>query len=426
MTGRQIKNNWQKDFFTVWAGQAFSLLGSSLVNFSLIWWLTEKTGSAMVLAIATAFALIPRIIAGPFLGALVDRMNRKRVMILADAAIALSTIVIVLLFKLEVVEIWHLYILLALRSIGETFHFPAMQASTTLMVPDEHLPRISGINQMLDGGLKIVGPPLGALLLGLMPFYGVLSIDIVTALLAIIPLFFVEIPQPKPVLEKQKLQQEKSGLWQEVKESFQYLLGFKGLALIMGVSMMSNFLYTPAFNFLPLYVTEYFNGDVWQLSIFETVIGAGMLIGGLILGVWGGFKRKMYTILFGILFSGAFMFLLGMVPSDRFGTAVMMMAGHAIVNSITNGAAFALLQSVVAPEMQGRIFSTVSSVAMMMSPLGLLIIAPVIERFGLPFWFLCIGVMSVLMGFASFATPEVIGLEKEMNDSKGVLGTRLC
>src|SRR5215203_5475339 len=164
-----IPQNWAARFFTVWTGQAFSLFGSALVQFALIWWLTQKSGSATVLAIATLVGMLPQIVLGPFAGALVDRWNRRVIMIVADAAIAISTLWLVYLFSTDVVQIWHVYAVMAFRSLGGAFHFPAMSASTPLMVPEEHLTRVNGLNQTLQGINGLIAPPVGALLIGALP-----------------------------------------------------------------------------------------------------------------------------------------------------------------------------------------------------------------------------------------------------------------
>ena len=156
---KTIASNWKKTFFKIWTGQVFSLLGSELVQFSLVWYLTNKTGSAVVLATATLVALLPNVFLAPFAGALVDRWSRKRVMILADAAIAVATLGLAILFWLGKERIWHIYAILFIRSLGSTFHWPSMQASTTLLVPEKHLSRIAGINQSLRGALGIISPP---------------------------------------------------------------------------------------------------------------------------------------------------------------------------------------------------------------------------------------------------------------------------
>jgi MFS transporter, DHA3 family, macrolide efflux protein len=188
-TSQSIPENWAVRFFTIWTGQAFSLFGSALVQFALVWWLTRETGSATVLATATLVALLPQIVIGPFAGTLVDRWNRRVIMIVADTSIALATLLLFYLFASDQIQIWHIYAIMAIRSLGGAFHGPAMTASTSLMVPDKHLARVAGANQTLQGLLSIFAPPLGALLIELFSTQNVLLIDVGTALLAILPLF---------------------------------------------------------------------------------------------------------------------------------------------------------------------------------------------------------------------------------------------
>lgn len=164
--------SWKVPFFTIWGGQALSLLGSQLVQFALIWYLTVQTGSATVLATASLVGLIPHVVLGPIVGTLVDRWNRRMIMILADSMIALATVGLVVLFALDYVAIWHIYVLMFIRSVAGGFHGNSMTASTSLMVPKEHLTRIQGINQILTGGLNVVAAPLGALLLEILPIQG--------------------------------------------------------------------------------------------------------------------------------------------------------------------------------------------------------------------------------------------------------------
>jgi DHA3 family macrolide efflux protein-like MFS transporter len=155
-------------FFTIWAGQAFSLVGSQVVQFALVWWLTQLTGSATVLATASLVALLPEIVLSPIAGAYVDRWNRRIVMIVADGLIALASLWLAYLFWIGATQVWHVYVILAIRAVGGSFHWPAMQASTSLMVPKEQLTRVAGLNQTLKGVLNIACPPLGALLLAIM------------------------------------------------------------------------------------------------------------------------------------------------------------------------------------------------------------------------------------------------------------------
>src|SRR5512134_2533055 len=213
---------WAGHFFTIWTGQALSLFGSALVQFALIWWLTQKSGSATVLAIAALVGMLPQIVLGPFAGALVDRWNRRVIMIAADGTIAIFSLLLAYLFATGTVQIWHIYAVMAVRALGGAFHYPAMAASTPLMVPGEQLTRINGLNQALQGVNSLVAPPVGALLLSILPTQGILLIDVGTALLAVLPLLFIPIPEPQRHAELQA-QDVKPSLWQDVGAAFAYI-----------------------------------------------------------------------------------------------------------------------------------------------------------------------------------------------------------
>lgn len=406
----KILKNWKRPFFTIWTGQAFSILGSQLVQFALIWWLTKTTGSATVLAGATLVALLPQIILGPLIGTLVDRWNRRLTMIIADGFIALASLGLALLFTLGVVQVWHVYLIMFIRSLGGGFHWPAMSASTSLMVPKEHLSRVQGVNQFLNGGLNIVSAPLGALLLSILPMQGIVAIDVITAMIAVGPLIIINIPQPE---RKQPTEDigGKTSLWQEMKAGWHYILGWPGLAIIGVMAALINLLLTPAYSLLPILVTKHFVGQALELGWIESSWGIGIIMGSTLLSVWGGFKRRVLTSLVGLVGMGVGTVLIGVTPSSAFYLAVGAMCLVGFMHPITNGPLLAVAQAVVAPDMQGRVFSLVNSVSVGMSPLGLVIAGPVADAFGVNTWFIVGGIVTGVMGFAGFMIPAVLNIE---------------
>ncbi|MDX9865586.1 MAG: MFS transporter [Anaerolineaceae bacterium] len=399
--------NWRKPFFLIWTGQSVSLLGGQLVQFALIWWLTVKTGSATMLAFASFFSYLPEVILAPFAGALVDRWNRRRVMIAADGSIALVTGMVAVLFWLGWVQIWHVFVVLFLRSLGSLFHWTAMKASTSMMVPEEHLARIAGINQAVYGGVNIAGPALGALLLGVMPIFGVLFIDVGTALLAIIPLLFVLIPQPQESKEAVTVR----SVLVDVREGLQFVLSWCGLSVLLVMAVMCNFFFTPLFTILPILVTDFFKGGVYQLGWIESAWGVGVVAGGLILGAWGGFKRKITSVLAGLIGMGLGMLLVWLAPADLFVLALVGMAFAGVSHPITNGPFHAIIQSRVAPEMQGRVFTLVASLATAAVPLSMLAAGPAADAFGPRVLYAFGGAGCLLMGVAGFFMPAMQHLE---------------
>ncbi|MBT3336414.1 MAG: MFS transporter [Anaerolineae bacterium] len=414
-----LPKNWAFRFFTIWSGQAVSLFGSSLVQFALVWYLTRETGSATILATATLVALLPQIVLGPFVGTLVDRWNRRIIMIVADSSIAVATLGLVWLFATGRVEVWHIFVIMAIRSLGGAFHHPAMAASTSLMVPDKHLARVAGANQTLQGLLNIAAPPLGALLLETIFTQNVLLIDVFTAIAAVLPLFFIAIPQPQNQIEQANGTRKKTSYWQDLRAGFSYVRQWKGLLGLIILAMMLNFLLGPTSALAPLVVTKIFNGGAVELGWVESTFGIGIITGGILLSIWGGFKRRIITSLVGIVGIGIAIVSVGLVPASMFSLllAANFLVGFAQV--FANGPLSAIFQSSVAPEMQGRVFSLLGAGAMAMMPLGLMIAGPLSDLLGIRFWFIFGGSICILMTLAATFVPAIMNIETN-NDGNTV------
>lgn len=407
---RSNAQRWQIPFFAIWIGQAFSLVGSRVAGFALVWWLTKTTGSATVLTMATLAAVLPDVILGPFAGALVDRWNRRRVMLAADGFVALVSAWLAYLFWSGSMEVWHLYVALLARSLGEAFHWPAMQASTSLMVPKEQLSRVAGLNQTIRGGLNVVAPPLGALLLEVLPLHGVMGVDVATAALAMAPLLFVAVPQPQRSDAGQEGQMPT--IWADVRAGLRYVRGWPGLMAVLGMAMIINFVVNPSFSLMPLLVTDHFGGGALQLGWLESAWGIGVVLGGLLLSVWGGFRRRVYTSLLGMVIGGLGIMGVGLVPSSGFLWALTALFVAGAMNPLINGPLFAILQATVAPEMQGRVFTLVSSFASAMMPISLAVAGPLADAVGIRPWYVVGGLVFSLIGLASFFVPAIVKIEE--------------
>jgi DHA3 family macrolide efflux protein-like MFS transporter len=400
--------SWKLPFFTIWTGQVFSLIGSRVVQFALVWWLTQLTGSATVLATASMVALIPEILLAPIAGAYVDRWNRRVVMMVADGMIALALLWLAYLFWVDAVQVWHVYLVMAARAVGGSFHWPAMQASTSLMVPQKHLTRVAGLNQTLNGALNIVGPPLGALLMEVLPLHGVMLLDVGTAGLAILSLLFVHVPQPK----RDDMGAEKPSIWTDMREGLRYIRGWPGLMALIGVAMVIKIALTPAFSLLPLLVSQHFNGGVAQFSLLEAVAGVGIVVGGIILSVWGGFRRKVYTTLLGMIVLGLGFAVLGLAPGGLFWMALASIFVVGLTIPLVDGPIMAILQGTVAPEIQGRVFTLMSSLLWITSPFSLAVAGPVSDWLGLQVWYVAAGALCGLTGLALFFVPVIVNIEE--------------
>jgi len=407
---------WQIPFFTIWTGQQLSLIGSSLAQFALVWWLTETTGSATVLAMGTLISMLPQVFMGPFAGALVDRWNRRVVMLVADSAIALVSAWLAYLFWADAIQVWHVYVIMFARAIGGIFHWPSMMASTSLMVPEKHLPRVAGLNQTIQGALNIISPPLGAFLLGVLPPHAIMGIDVLTAAFAIAPLFFVHIPQPERSVAKGEAQVGiVRSVWQDVREGLRYVSSWPGLSALLAMAAFTNLLGTPAFTLVPILVTKHFGGGVLQLGWMNSAYGVGFVLGGLILGMWGGFRRRIVTMLMGWLGMSVGILMIGLSPTTAFWMGLVGFFIAGLMNPIGNGTAMALLQAVVAPEMQGRVFTLVISLSSAMAPLGMAIAGPVADKFGVRTWYLIGSVLPMLVFVGAFFVPAIMHLEDNHN-----------
>jgi DHA3 family macrolide efflux protein-like MFS transporter len=279
-------------------------------------------------------------------------------------------------------------------------------------VPGQHLSRVAGLNQALQGGMGIVAPPLGALLLETLPMQGVIAVDLVTALLAITILLFVRVPQPARARAVAG-QAGAPSFTAELRAGLRYVLAWPGLLIILGMALVINFLLTPGASLLPLLVAEHFRGGALQLATLNAVFGGGVIAGGVLLGVWGGFRRRVYTSLLGLMGLGLSFILLGFTPASAFWLALVAAGIGAVMQALTNGPMMAILQAAVAPEMQGRVFSLVMAGSAGMAPLGLLIGGPVADRFGVQSWFLVGGLACALMGVLGFFLPAVVNLEAQ-------------
>ncbi len=401
--------NWRVRFFTIWGGQAFSLVGSSLVRFALVWWLTEETGSATVLTSATLVSSLPQIGLAPFTGALVDRWDRRRVMIASDAMIALFTGVLAYLFWLGIAEVWHVYLVLFLRAFGDVFQVPAMRASTSLLVPKDQLARVAGLNDTLHGVVNIVSPPLGALLVATINMQGALAIDLITALLAIGPLLFVPIPQP-PVAHDGE---QGSTVWQEMVTGFRFVWQWQGLFFMFLVLGGLRFFMAPAFSLLPLMVTEHFGGEALELGWINSAHGFGFVAGGFLLGIWGGFKRRTATAVLGLAGLGLGSLLFGLVPADAFWLAMVAMFLRTMMLPMVRGSVIAIFQIHVPPDLQGRVFNLLLSSLSLMAPVGLALGGPLADAYGVPIIFVITGIGCMGIALIWLLNPSIMQLESE-------------
>ncbi|MCK4439767.1 MFS transporter, partial [Candidatus Bathyarchaeota archaeon] len=282
-----------RSYLFFWSGQLVSLLGSSIAQFVIIWWITLETGSALYLSLASLLGFAPMVILTPFAGVLVDRWNRKALIGIVDFSQALVTVVLIFLFWLGNVSIWQVLALLALRSVFQAFHIPAVSAIIPLMVPKPKLSRVNGLNYLFSGAVTLIGPVVAALLLVLWRIDQILWIDAGTFLVAVMPLLMIKIPSVRR-------KQDDSSFKTDFVEGLAFIKNARGFLPLLMLATVLNFLLTPLSTLLPYYIKFDHFGEAPDLALVMAFFQGGILAGGLLMSVIKGFKKKMVAIMFSI------------------------------------------------------------------------------------------------------------------------------
>lgn len=404
--------DWRPRFFSIWIGQAVSLTGSALTQFVLIWWITQETSSPSALAIAGMMGLLPSALFSPLGGAVADRLSRRLVMILADSITALCMLILVGLFAADKVQLWHLYTLMFIRSSMQTFQYPASSSSTVNLVPEDWLERVAGWNQSLQGVMTIAAAPLGALALAFLPIHGALMIDIFTALLGILPLFFFHIPQPT----RTGLGAPKTIL-QDILEGAKYILQRKGLFVLYAVSGLVVLTILPTFSLTPLLVKQHFAGGVNEVALMEAMAGVGIILGGIGIGIWKIKAYRVLVMLVSFAISCGTVALTALAPGQMLWLAIFWWFLSGVTFSTGNAPMIALLQSIIPNELQGRTLALLNMVFGFAGPVGLAIAGPLGELLGVRAVFIIGGSLSAFINIAALLSKDLWNIEREQASS---------
>jgi len=423
-------------FTIVWIGQVISLLGTAMTGFALTIWAWQITGQATALALVGFFTFAPTLLVTPFAGALVDRWNRKFVMMLSDLAAILSTIVVLLLFWTGNLQIWHLYVTGAFSGAFGAFQFPAYSAAVTTMVSKEQYGRASGMLSMAQFGSNIFAPVMAAILLGVLGIAGVLAIDVFTFFIAIGALLVVHVPQPVVTQEGQK---SRGSLWKESVYGFRYIRERPGLFALLLVFFCVNLLAPFAFTLLSPMVLARTGNDATALGIVQSAIGIGGLVGGIVLSIWGGPKRRIHGILIGLILATLGILLIGLGRSPLIWALAAFFTVFFV--PILNGSSQAIWQTKVAPDVQGRVFAARGVIAQIGAPVAMLLAGPLADRVfepammpggswapmfgwlvgngpgaGMSLMFVIAGALGMLVGLGGYAIPIVRNVEEILPD----------
>ena len=284
--------NWKKTFFTIWTGQAFSQLSSSILQFAIVWYLTDHTGSAIILSAAMMMGFLPQGILGPFIGVFIDRYSRKKIMIISDLLIAAASLILVIAGWMGNLSTGMILIVLMFRSIGTAFHNPCLQAVTPQIVPPDQLTRCSGYSQALESTSQILSPVIAAILYSAWNLENIIFLDVIGALIAVFTLTITMIPKLHQDEDRGKVQ-----VLREAMEGFRILNTNKGMRGLVLISSLYTLALMPTSALFPLMSMSYFHGTSTNASIVEVVFSIGLLVGSIILSKWGGTKNRVYTLI---------------------------------------------------------------------------------------------------------------------------------
>ena len=379
-----------RTFTIIWFGQVISTLGSGLTGFALGVWIYDKTNSVTLFAINTFIFMGATVVVSPFAGALVDRWNRRLVMILSDTGSALTTLVIWLLLLTDNLQIWHILVIGAFNAGFSAFQFPAHSAATTMLVPRAQLGRAGGMVQIGQAIAQLISPAAaGAIFLN----YGintVLLIDLVTFLFAVGTLLMIRIPEP---VRQPNQEGEKISIFKDIRFGWDYITQRRGLLywmLYIAALNLAFGLYGPLITPLMLDL-----GDAQQVGLTSSAVGLGMLIGTLVMSAWGGPKRRFYGVLGGSAWVGLCMIILGSQPSLWIiGAAGFLMM---LALPVINGSSRAMWQTKVPPNIQGRVFSIRLVIGQFTAPIAALLAGPLVDNLFQP-WMEPNGLLASTLG----------------------------
>jgi DHA3 family macrolide efflux protein-like MFS transporter len=421
-------------FTIICLGQLVSVLGSGLTGFALGVWVYQTTGSVSKYALITLSGLLPVVIVSPLAGALVDRWNRRFVIIVSDSGAAISTLAIALLLLTDRLGIWHIYLATLVNSTLSTFQRPALSAATTMLVPKEQLGRANGVIQAIQASGQLISPVVAGVLVGIIQVYGVILIDFATFLFAVTTLSFVRIPSPEPTADGE----EKSSLAHKAIHGWRYVVSRPGLLGLVVFFAIGNFF----LGFVPVLATPMILAfaSPTVLGSLMSVSGSGMLVGSLLMSVWGGPKRRIYGVYAFEILCGLGVILAGLRPSPPLIAigAFLVLFGLPGMSSLVN----TILQSKVASGVQGRVFALLQMITGATSPISVLTSGPLADHIfepllavdgplagnvgqligtgpgrGIGLFFIVLGFLFWMTTIAGYFYPRVRLLEDELPDA---------
>ncbi|ATW28209.1 MFS transporter [Candidatus Formimonas warabiya] len=399
---------WQKTFYTIWAGQVISLITSSIVQYAIIWNLTAITKSATTLSIAALVGFLPMALFSPFIGSIVDRYDRKKIMIFSDLSIATVALAMAVAGMTGKLSIPVMLLALFIRAIGSAFHQPCLQAVTPLIVPQESLAKCNGYTYSFHSFSLILSPAIAAAIFPIMPLHFIILLDILGAAMGICTLAVSVIPKLPQNNEKREFH-----ILGDALDGLKLLSSNKGLFILMFVGSLFSLAYVPANSLYPLLCMTWFGGTTTHAGIVETGFSIGTLLGGFLLGLWGGTKNKMHTMMPALTVIGVSLMGIGLLPANGFVFFVVLAVITGLAAPLFSSLFMSLIQEKIKPEFLGRVLGVTSSMMALACPVGLSLSGAFAEKIGVNNWVVLSGVLTLLCVLLCLSNKNV----REVNSS---------
>ena len=407
-----MDEKWKRDVTVFLSGQILSLFGSLLVQYAISWYIVLRTQSGVMMTISIVCGFLPTLFLSPFAGVWADRYSRKLLIVLSDSMIALSTLVLAILFLLGYDAIWLLFVISGIRALGTAIQTPTVGAFLPQLVPEDKLIQINATYTSIQSMIMLVCPMISGALLTVTDIEAIFFIDVTTAALAVsVLLLFLDVPVHAKALESTSI-----SYLSDMREGLAYIKNHRFVKKLFLFCAVFLFFIAPAAFLTPLQVTRSFGNHVWRLTAVEVTFSIGMMAGGIIMASWGGFRNKMHTMVLSSLVTGLCTFALGITPVFWIYLFFMGMIGIAM--PLFNTPFTVLLQQKIEADFLGRIFGVFTMISSSMMPLGMLAFGPVADM--IPIEWLMVGTGIILFAESFF----LLGSKELMEAGKPVFNPK--
>lgn len=407
-----MNNNWKRNIVLFITSQTISLLGSSLVQYAVMWYITINTQSGTMMTISILCSFLPTFFLSPFAGVWADRYNRKIIIMVSDSVIAIATLVMAILFMIGYENVWLFFSVLVISAVGDAVQMPTEGAFIPQLVPHEKLIRINSINGSVQSVVMFISPLLGGILLTAASIKLLLFINVITAVIAVVVLFaFLHVP-----LRIKAVVNQSFSYFEELRAGFVYAINHKYVKTFFIFASVFFILSAPVSFLPPLQIARSLGNNIWRLTAIDIVLSAGMTMGGILMSIWGGFNNRAYTIAVSILITGVCTTALGIVSVFWIYLVVIGIVG--IATTVFNIPAAVLLQENVKEEYMGRVFGVFAMITNCMMPIGMLLFGPLADYVRIDWLLRISGLLIIVVGIVLYVNKVLTEAGKRRTEKK--------